>query len=223
MRGRHGFFRAKGGSGAGAQRNDPVRHVESLIHIIRDEDDRLPRLLPNLQDLVLKHRTRQRIERAQRLVEQQHFGLRSQRARHGHSLLHAPGKLTWKLVRGMGELHHRNGLLNTDLALSLGLARKDLVHGQGDVFPHREPRQQRVVLKHQSAIRPRTADRRTVHRDGTHIRLLQAGDQVHQGALAAAGVADDRHELSGLRLERDVLEDSIAVEGFRDLVEFNHE
>ena len=50
-------------------------------------------LLPDALDLVLQRGARQRVERAERLVQQQDLRVHRQRAGHGHALPHAAGQL----------------------------------------------------------------------------------------------------------------------------------
>ena len=54
---------------------------------------------------VLQVRARQRVERAERLVEQQHLRLHRQRAGEADALLHAAGDLRRPLVLGVRHLH----------------------------------------------------------------------------------------------------------------------
>ena len=69
---------------------------------------------------------------------------------------------------------------------------------QLDVALHAAPRQQRRVLED-------VADPLRAHRDGAGGRGLEAGGDPQQGALAAAGRADDGDELPALHREVDVL------------------
>ena len=55
----------------------------------------------DLHELVLQLRARQRVERAERLVEQQHLRLHRERARDADALLHAAGHLVRHLVLGV--------------------------------------------------------------------------------------------------------------------------
>ena len=61
----------------------------------------------------------------------------------------------------------------------------------------REPREQRGLLEHERRARPRTS---TVPLVG----VVEPGDQVEQRGLAAAGRADEAHELAAAHGQRDV-------------------
>jgi hypothetical protein len=71
----------------------------------------------------------------------------------------------------------------------------DVAQPQVHVLPHREPREEAVLLEdHAQAIR-------TVH--GARGRLEPARAEVQQRRLAAAGRADERDEFSASHLEVD--------------------
>ena len=62
---------------------------------------REPRVLPELQQLLLHLAPRQRVERGEGLVHQQDVGLHRHGARNGDALLHAAGQ---RVRIGIGEL-----------------------------------------------------------------------------------------------------------------------
>jgi hypothetical protein len=59
-----------------------------------------------LHQLVLDDPARERIQRPERLVQQQHLGLDRERTGNAHALLHAAGQLGRLLVDGAVEAHH---------------------------------------------------------------------------------------------------------------------
>jgi hypothetical protein len=59
--------------------HDAVRQQHRLVDVVRDHHDRAVGASDDLQQLVLQVGACQRIERAERLVEQQHLGLHRQR------------------------------------------------------------------------------------------------------------------------------------------------
>jgi hypothetical protein len=59
----------------------------------------------DLHDRVLQMCAGQRVESAERLVEQQHLRLHGQRPSNADALLHAAGDLGWQLVLGVNHLH----------------------------------------------------------------------------------------------------------------------
>jgi hypothetical protein len=66
-----------------------------------------------------------------------------------------------------------------------------------------QPRQQRVVLEHNGALRPGRGDLAAVADQRALAGLQQSGDQVQQRGFAAARVADQRDELAALHVEVD--------------------
>ncbi len=95
-------------------------------------------------------------------------------------------------------------------ALGGGPFREDGVHGEGDVFPHGQPREQRVVLENQAAFGAGLGDGLALEGDGALVGAGEAGDEGHEGGLALAGVADDGDELSLGDGEVDVAQDGLA-------------
>ena len=57
-----------------------------------------------------------------------------------------------------------------------------------------------------SRSRPHSRERVAVDADLAGLRLVEAGDELAQGGLAAARFADQRHPLAGRHLEREVLD-----------------
>src|SRR5439155_8164098 len=80
---------------------------------------------------------------------------------------------------------------------------------------------ERVVLKNDSAVGTRVGDFEVVQRDGSGIRLYQAGDQGNQRCLACAGITDNGHELAAFDRQVDVLKHPVAsAVAFRDSFKF---
>ena len=66
---------------AHVEQRDPRAHLHGLVDVVRDEHDRLPELGLKPQELVLEARARHRVDRAERLVHQQHRRIGGERAR----------------------------------------------------------------------------------------------------------------------------------------------
>ena len=86
---------------------------------------------------------------------------------------------------------------------------------QADVLLHRAPGEQPGALEHiaQPALR-------ALHR--ALVRSGQPGDDIQQGGLAAAGRADECHDLPLRQRKRQVGKDRQAVKGLADPREFQH-
>ena len=87
------------------------------------------------------------------------------------------------------------------------VAREHLVDGEAHVVVDGEPGQQRVVLEHHGAIGPGLVDLLVLEQHRAARDVEQAGDDVEQGRLAAAGMADDGDVLALLDAEIDVGQD----------------
>src|SRR2546426_3057741 len=73
---------------------------------MRDEHHGLPVLLPDAQKLPLQEAPGERVERAERLVHEDDRGLRGERARDRHPLLHPAGKLVDAALGEVLESYH---------------------------------------------------------------------------------------------------------------------
>ena len=87
---------------AGSRAHDAHRVGEQdrLVDVVRDERDRAAMALPELGQEALRAGPRERVERAERLVHEQHLRVVRERARDRHALLHAAREL---LGVGVGE------------------------------------------------------------------------------------------------------------------------
>ena len=186
------------------QRDDPVGEQQRLVDVVGDQHDRLLARLPDARDLVLQHGARQRVQRRQRLVHQQHLGIDGQRARERHALAHAARQLGRALVARRRQVHQRQVLLRVRALLVARPVAEPLVDGQVDVLVRGQPRQQRVVLEHDAAIGARPADRLAAELDRPAIGRGQPRHQADQRRLARARVADDADQLAALDREVDV-------------------
>ena len=72
---------------------DSVAHVDRFVDVVRDQHHCRAARLPQPQHLILNNHAREGVERAKRLVKQQHRGMVHQRPCQRHTLRHAAGKL----------------------------------------------------------------------------------------------------------------------------------
>ena len=98
------------GPGRAGQRHDAGRQIDPFIDVMGDEDDGETEFAPQRAHQFLQTDARQRIDRAERLVHQQHGRAASQRARDRHALLHAAGQLPRIVPLEAGELHEADQL-----------------------------------------------------------------------------------------------------------------
>ena len=85
-------------SGRGRHDDELGGEEQRFLDAVRDEEEHLLRLPPQLEDQLLDLLARQRIERAERLVHQHHLGIARERAGEAHPLLHAAGELVDRMV-----------------------------------------------------------------------------------------------------------------------------
>src|SRR5690606_31035508 len=93
-----------------------------------------------------------------------------------------------------------------------------LLHREFDVLVGREPGQEAVILEHHRTLGTRFTDLLAVEDHTTARRLYQARDDVEHRRLAAAGVTDERDELTLLELEIDTLQRHEVAAGCRELL-----
>ena len=102
--------------------------------------------------------------------------------------------------REVGQADHPEHV--PDAKLALVLAERGAAQAERDIRGDVEPRQRRVVLKHDAdAVGRLAGDRPSFEVDRTLRRDGEAGDQLEQRRLAAARRTDDREELAAAKLE----------------------
>ncbi len=182
---------------AAAHHGDPVAHRQRLLLVVRDEDERDPELgLQGLQ-LDLQVLAQARVERAERLVEEQHLRRQDEGPRERHPLLLPAGELARLPLRVVAELDERERLGHPGPMLRL---RQPLVlEPEADVARDVEMREERVALEDRVDVplvgrHLRHVD--VVEHDPAARRPLEAGDHPQRRRLPAAGGADHGEELA---------------------------
>ena len=170
-----------------------------------DHDHGVAKPRVDLHHRVLQMRAGQRVQRAEGFVQQQDLGLHRQGAGDADPLTHPARDLGRALVGGMAHLDQVQVLHDPVVAFRAGLrAAEDLGHGQLDVVIDRQPGQQAVVLEDHGPVGARRVDLAPVQGDRAAGHVGQTGDQVQQGRLAAAGMADDADEFALVDRQGDV-------------------
>ena len=124
---------------------------------MRDEEKHLVGLLPDVEQQLLNGLAREGVERGHRLVHQQHRRIAGQRAGDAHALLHAARQLIDHVLVEVLQADERE-IAHGDL-MPLRLRHALQLQAEFGVVDHVEPRQQRVLLEHDAAIRARSRDR----------------------------------------------------------------
>ena len=128
------------------------------------------------------------VERAERLVEQQHLGVDGQRTRERHTLTLSAGQLRGKTLLEDRESDDVEQFVDLGVDVLLG-ALTDL-ESERDVVAHRQVLERRVVLEHETDVallRRRTGDIVTVDDDGPRIEVVETCDRAQERRLTAAG------------------------------------
>jgi hypothetical protein len=197
---------------AGARRHDDdaVGDDERLLDVVRDEQDRARLALERASEPRLHLRARDRVERAERLVEAEHRLARQQRAQERDALAHPAAQLVGVRALEAAEpelLHERQRLAARLVARAPGEPQR-----QRRVVERRQPRQQRVALRHEHRGR---------RHDRPGRRLVQPAHEVEQRRLAAAARPHDRDDLAWRDLEREVLERDDVAEAAHHAIDAN--
>ena len=172
---------------AGVHDGDPVGHRHRLLLVVRDDDERDADVALDALELDLHRLAQLEVERAERLVEQQHLRVHHERARERDALLHAAGELRGLGLLATGQVHQLERLAG--LLVALLLADLALLEPVGDVVEHGHVREQRVGLEDRVdvALVRRDADGgAAVDLDLALGRLVEAGDHPQRRRLAAA-------------------------------------
>ncbi len=152
------------------------------------------------------------VEVGERLVEQQQFRLRCQRARQRDTLLLPARQFVGVAFAQLRQVHQLQHL--ADDAWGLGM----LANAEGDVIRHRQVREQGVVLEHH-------ADSPLLGREGESgagqhgitqldfaiVDRLESGYGAQRGGLAAAGRPEQAADIATIQMQVQVLHDALLT------------
>ena len=192
--------------------HDLIGHGQRLLLVVGDEDEGDADLLLNVLELLLHLLAQLQVERAERLVEQQHARLVDERAGDGDALLLTAGELghvAVGVVLKAYQTQHTHDLLG-DNVLRL------LLDGQaeGDVVVDVHVREERVFLEHGvdlALVGRDVHDILAVEEDLALGGLQEAAEDAQQRRLAAAGGTEQGDELIFVNVQADALEDDLPV------------
>src|SRR5262249_11717764 len=169
---------------------------------MRDQEDGCAGTPPQAQHLVAHEQPCLRIEGPERLVEQNKSWLKHERAGDADTLPHTARKLCGI---GAGELrqpHESKRII--DATADLGGAHAVATQAERGVVPHRQPRKASILLKHDAdAIRHLARNWTALERHRASRWLLEAGQHLQKGGLAAAGRTDAGQKLTMFELKID--------------------
>ena len=191
-----------GQDAAALQDRDAIAHLDRLVDVVGDEDDRLAHLLLEAQELVLEAVAADRVDRAERLVHEHDRRIGGQRPGDADPLALSTGQLVRVSVAiGAGLQADQLEQLVDALADACRLPAQQL-RDDGHVVADRLVRKEPDLLDH-VADAAAQLDRRQAHDvlaadgDAPARRLDEPVHHLHAGRLAAAGRADQDADLAG--------------------------
>src|SRR5438270_5660817 len=196
--------------------------------VVGDHEDRRSALVAHAAEELEDLRPRVRVERARRLVGEEHARIVCESARDRHALT---------LSSGESRRVAANALCEPDLDEQLACAsfpfgaRPYPQHGDLDVLD-RIQRRDEVVELEDECNRSRAVARRIVEAGDVHavdddragIGTVERADEIEERALASAGRSRQRDELARVDMERDIDEsrDASALEALADVLDVDH-
>ncbi|MOA11149.1 hypothetical protein D3C78_1310780 [compost metagenome] len=159
-----------------------------------NQEQALAGLAPEVEGEHLHALAGQRIEGAERFVEQQEIRLHRQRASQSQTLPLTAGKLGDAVVGVLLQSDQLQHFMRTRLAL--GFTQTTNAQSEGDVFQSAQPRHQRVVLEHHATFATRTFEDAAIDLHAAAVRRLEPGQHVEQAGLAAAGRPEHHQRLA---------------------------
>ena len=190
------------------------RHEHGFLDVMRHQDRREAVLPAQLQHQRLQFHPRQGVDRAEGFVEQQHIRVRGECAGDGDALLHPARQLPGIFVLEAGEADLRDiaaaGLAEVGAACSPRLFERE-----HHVRDHRAPRKQRsrILLEQINETRRRTGHAPSAFLHDARSRFQQAGNDLQQRRLAAAGGADNGREFSPRCFQRNAVDGDERLSG----------
>ena len=190
---------------AAAEHRDAVAHRQRLFLVVRDVDERDAHLALHPLQLELHLLAELEVQRAERLVQQQHVRFVHDGPGQRDALALAAGQLGRLAAAEPGQPDHLQGPVHLLPPLRLGHP----AHPQPvlDVLRHGHVREQRVVLEHGvdvPGVRRHPGDVAAAELDPPGVRPLEPGDQPEQGGLARPGRPEQGEELPGPHHQVDV-------------------
>ena len=174
----------------------------------------------NAPDLVPHLEPQFRVEVRERLVHQDQRRIDHDRARERHALLLAAGELARQLLRVRAELHQVERGID---ALARFVSRHaPHLQAEADIRAHAHMREERVVLEHHAEaalLGLEHVDPALVEPDAAARERQQPGQAIERRRLAAAGGAEQGHELTAADRQRELVKRGGLVEAARDSVE----
>src|SRR5438477_3371819 len=179
-----------------------------LANVVGHEDDGLAGVLPDAGELGEEHVAGLGIERPEGLVHEEDFRIAGEGAGQGDAVPHPSGKLVDAGVREPRQTDEAQELFHPGRNAVLRPAR--LLERVGDVPGHVAPGKEGVVLEKHRPIGARTAYAIAAEEQLALVGLVEPGEEIEQGGLAASARTAEAKKLAGLDVERDAGESEEA-------------
>ncbi len=167
-----------------------------------------------------------RVERAERLIKQQHARLDRQRAGERHPLALAAGEFG-RIAVGqsidLDELEERAHALG-DLHLRRPGCARPHAQSEGDVFEHPHVPEQGIVLKneaHAALAGANAKDAFTLESHITRIRPIETGDDAQKSRFAGTGRPEKRQQFALPNAQVHALEHYDVIEALGEVDGFD--
>src|SRR5215204_679587 len=195
--------------------DDAVGHGQGLALIMGDVDEGDVELLLERFELDLHLDAQPRVERAERLIEEDERWFDDERPCQCHALALAAGELPDAASLKPPETDRLQG---TQRTLTPGLL-VHATHAQAklDITESVEVWKEGEALEDEGNVALiwwNSLHRLTADDDFACIRLIEPGDHAHRGCLATAARTDDRDELAGLHRKTHIIDGHNITESF---------
>ncbi len=214
-------------AGMGGEDDDVAREVDGLGDVVRDDDETLEPgggVGGDAADFVAQGFAGEDVEGAERFVHAEDLRFHHERPRDADALLHAAGEFLGQHVAVAFESDGLDDFLEAMVFFLRGVAR--VFEAEQDVFANGEPGEEGEVLEDHGDAGVDALERLAAVFYDAAGRLDEAGEDAHDGGLAAAGGAEQGHDVVFLDGEVDVVEDfhffaGLFAEGHVDAGEFD--
>ena len=166
---------------------DAIAHVDRLINVVRDEQHRGATIFPQAQYFILHAHARESVERAERFIEQENFGMIDQCACERNALGHAAGKMMRIRIGKRFESDQPHEFVHFISFFAQHSARNE---AGLNIAANSQPWEQIWILKNETALRARSDNLFVADKQLARIRQIQAGDESKQRRLSTTARPD---------------------------------
>ncbi len=168
--------------------DDAIAHVNGFIDVVRDQKRGGAARLQEPEDFILHSHAGEGIERAERFVEKEHFGIVDERTCEGDALRHSAGKMM-RIGSGEGfKSHQAHEFVNFAALLAEQSARNQC---RFNISAHGQPRKQTRILENESALSAWAGNWLRAHEQLARIGQIESRNQAKQSGFAAAAWPDE--------------------------------